>query len=242
VINARDAMPEGGVIRVGTRRQRIAKDASLPDGDYVELTVSDNGAGIDQAILDKVFEPFFTTKPMGQGTGLGLSMIYGFARQSGGEARIRSTLGRGTDVSLLLPAGEGEAESAAPAQEPVTGGRGERILLVEDMDGLRNLTEEVLTQAGYACIATADTQHALRLLRGDEPIDLLLTDIGMPGMDGRELAEAARAWRPALPVLFMTGYAENTMERSRFLGRAMDMIAKPFEIDTLLRRVRAMLD
>jgi DNA-binding response OmpR family regulator/two-component sensor histidine kinase len=242
VINARDAMPDGGLIRVSTRRRRIERDASLTDGDYVELIVSDNGAGIDPALLEKVFEPFFTTKPLGQGTGLGLSMIYGFARQSGGEARIQSTVGRGTEVSLLLPASESEVETAIRGQGPISGGQGERILLVEDMDTLRNLTAEVLTEAGYVCVATGDTQYALRLLRGDDSIDLLLTDIGMPGMDGRELADSARAWRPTLPVLFMTGYAENAMERSRFLGRGMDMIAKPFEIDALLGRVRAMLD
>ncbi|MGE7139283.1 response regulator [Luteibacter sp. NPDC031894] len=242
VINARDAMPEGGIIRVSTRRQRIARDASLGEGDYVELTVSDNGSGIDPATLEKVFEPFFTTKPMGQGTGLGLSMIYGFARQSGGEARIRSTVGRGTDVSLFLPASQREVEVAGSLPDVLANGQGERILLVEDTAPLRNLAAELLTQAGYACVATGDTEYALRMLRGDDPIDLLLTDIGMPGMDGRELAEAARAWRPALPVLFMTGYAENAMERSRFLGQGMDMIAKPFESDVLLGRVRAMLD
>ncbi|WP_413624231.1 response regulator [Luteibacter sp. Lutesp34] len=242
VINARDAMPEGGVIRVRTRRQHIERDPSLADGDYVKLTVSDNGSGIDAGFLEKVFEPFFTTKPLGQGTGLGLSMIYGFARQSGGDARIRSTVGRGTDVSMLLPASEREVESEVPRHGPIAGGQGERILLVEDTDSLRELVTEVLIEAGYACTATGDTQQALRILRGDEPVHLLLTDIGMPGMDGRELAEAARAWRPALPVLFMTGYAENAMERSGFLARGTDMIAKPFEIDMLLGRIRAMLD
>ncbi|NID05607.1 response regulator [Luteibacter jiangsuensis] len=242
VINARDAMSDGGVIRVRTRRQHIERDPSLADGDYVKLTVSDNGSGIDASFLEKVFEPFFTTKPLGQGTGLGLSMIYGFARQSGGDARIRSTVGRGTDVSILLPASEREVETDLPPQESISGGRGERILLVEDTDSLRQLVAEVLTEAGYVCTATGDTHQALRMLRGDDPVDLLLTDIGMPGMDGRELAEAARAWRPTLPVLFMTGYAENAMERSRFLARGTDMISKPFEIDMLLGRIRAMLD
>ncbi len=242
IINARDAMPDGGAIRVRTSRRRIDGDPALVVGEYIELTVSDDGTGIDPDTLEKVFEPFFTTKPLGQGTGLGLSMIYGFARQSGGEARIHSTLGRGTDVSLLLPASQAEAEIEAPIVESIGGGQGERILLVEDTNSLRVLTAEVLTQAGYACVATDDTDYALRLLRGDESFDLLLTDIGMPGMDGRELAEAARAWRPFMPVLLMTGYAENAMERSRFIGKGMDLLSKPFEIDVLLARIRGMLN
>ena len=241
VINARDAMPGGGTIRVSTRLASIRGEADIADGEYVTLTVSDNGSGIDPAIIEKVFEPFFTTKPLGQGTGLGLSMVYGFARQSGGQARIASTLGEGTDVSLLLPVGHGDVVVPEPRRRAVTGGQGERVLLVEDTAALRMLTYEILTRAGYVCTSTEDTGEALRLLRGDADYDLLLTDIGMPGMDGRELAEVARAWRPALPVLFMTGYAENA-ERTGFVGAGMDMITKPFEVDGLLDRVRSMLD
>lgn len=241
VINARDAMPDGGRIRVSTSTVSVRHDDELADGDYVMLTVSDNGAGIPPEVLGKVFEPFFTTKPLGQGTGLGLSMIYGFARQSGGQARIRSAPGEGTSVSLLLPASEAPVMDVEVIRETVEGGRGERILLVEDTDALRMMATEVLRGAGYECIATADADEALRLVRGDDAFHLLLTDIGMPGMNGRELAEVARAWRPALPVLFMTGYAENAVERSRFLGQGMDMIVKPFEIDMLLGRVRRML-
>ncbi|MET4676275.1 MULTISPECIES: response regulator [unclassified Luteibacter] len=241
VINARDAMPGGGAIRVSTRLARIDGDPQLASGEYVMLTVSDNGSGIDPAIVDKVFEPFFTTKPVGQGTGLGLSMIYGFARQSGGHARIASVVGEGTDVSLLLPVGEGEAIAPAPRRGPIAGGNGEHVLIVEDTETLRMMTAEVLTEAGYHCIVTEDTDEALRTLRGDDDIDLLLTDIGMPGMDGRELADVARAWRPTLPVLFMTGYAESAVQRTGFLGPGMDMITKPFEIDGLLERVRQML-
>jgi PAS domain S-box-containing protein len=242
VINARDAMEGRGQIRVTTAQLPIRRDSHLADGDYVMLTVSDNGAGIEPAILDKVFEPFFTTKPLGQGTGLGLSMIYGFARQSGGDVRIVSEVGSGTHVSLLLPVAQGEVAQAAPRREKVSGGKGERILVVEDTDALRMMTYEILVGAGYECVATGETDHALRLLRGDEPFDLLLTDVGMPGMNGRDLAEIARAWRPALPVLFMTGYAENALERSRFLGTGMEMITKPFELDGLLAAVRGMLD
>jgi DNA-binding response OmpR family regulator/nitrogen-specific signal transduction histidine kinase len=242
VINARDAMDSRGLIRVTTSQVRMERDAELADGDYVVLTVSDNGSGIKPEILEKVFEPFFTTKPLGQGTGLGLSMIYGFARQSGGQARIVSTVGKGTDVSLLLPAAQGEVVPVVQRAAPISGGRGERILVVEDTDSLRMMTEEILIRAGYECIATGDIEYALRILRGDEGLDLLLTDVGMPVMNGRDLAEVARAWRPTLPVLFMTGYAENAMLRSRFLGTGMDMITKPFEIDGLLASVHAMFD
>ncbi|UPG86419.1 response regulator [Luteibacter aegosomatis] len=241
VINARDAMPDGGRIGVKTATVSVRHDDELADGEYVMLTVSDNGEGIPSDVLGKVFEPFFTTKPLGQGTGLGLSMIYGFARQSGGHARICSTPGEGTSVSLLLPASEAPVVDVEVIRETVEGGRGERILLVEDTDALRMMVTEVLRGAGYDCVATSDADEALRLVRGDETLHLLLTDIGMPGMNGRELAEVARAWRPALPVLFMTGYAENAVERSRFLGQGMDMIVKPFEIDMLLGRVRRML-
>ncbi|MET0503774.1 MAG: response regulator, partial [Luteibacter sp.] len=214
VINARDAMPGGGSIRVSTRLTRVDGHAELAAGEYVMLTVSDNGSGIDPSILDKVFEPFFTTKPVGQGTGLGLSMIYGFARQSGGQARIASVVGQGTDVSLLLPVGEGEPVLPPAGRQPLAGGNGERILVVEDTESLRMMTVEILGEAGYLCLVADDTGEALRLLRGDDEIDLLLTDIGMPGMDGRELADVARAWRPALPVLFMTGYAESAVQRT----------------------------
>lgn len=241
VINARDAMPGGGAIRVGTAALCVRGDAELADGDYVALTVSDNGAGIPEDVIGKVFEPFFTTKPLGQGTGLGLSMIYGFTRQSGGQTRIQSVTGKGTEVSMLLPASSQPVQDVPIVERRVESGRGERILLVEDTASLRMMAAEILTSGGYECVETAEPDEALRLLRGDESIDLLLTDVGMPGMSGRELADVARAWRPTLPVLFMTGYAENAVERARFLGEGMDMITKPFEIDDLLTRVRRML-
>ncbi|MDF3982547.1 response regulator [Luteibacter sahnii] len=241
VINARDAMPDGGHIRVSTSRVSMPGGDELAAGDYLMLSVDDDGAGIPPEVIDKVFEPFFTTKPLGQGTGLGLSMIYGFARQSGGHARIRSAPGDGTHVSLLLPASGAPVDAPEPPVDAIEGGRGERILLVEDTASLRMMAAEVLRDAGYDCVATGDTDEALRLLRGDDAFHLLLTDIGMPGLNGRDLAEVARAWRPTLPVIFMTGYAENAVDRSRFLGRDMDMILKPFEIDGLLGRVRRML-
>jgi CheY-like chemotaxis protein len=242
VINARDAMSAGGTIEVSTRLDTVESDDELQQGAYVVLSVVDTGTGIEPLLLEKVFEPFFTTKPIGQGTGLGLSMIYGFARQSRGRVRISSEVGKGTDVSLWLPVDEGEIEPARPRRAVVEGGHGERIMIVEDTDSLRELACAALVSAGYECVATGDIDEALRILRGDDGIDLLLTDVGMPQMDGRELARTARAWRPTLPVLFMTGYAENAVNPSLFLGPGMDMLLKPFEVDTLLERVRGALD
>ncbi|MGA7438949.1 MAG: response regulator [Luteibacter sp.] len=242
VINARDAMPQGGVITLSTRQEVVDAGGELPAGAFVVLTVSDTGTGIEPALLEKVFEPFFTTKPLGKGTGLGLSMIYGFARQSGGRVRIQSVVGVGTDVSLWLPADEREIEPAKPRHAVVEKGHGERLLIVEDTAPLRELACAALQTAGYHCTATGDIDEALRLLRGDEAFDLLLTDVGMPDMDGRELARTARAWRPTLPVLFMTGYAENAVDSARFLEPGMGLLLKPFEVDTLLGQVRDILD
>jgi DNA-binding response OmpR family regulator/two-component sensor histidine kinase len=238
VVNARDALPDGGTIRVGTR---------LPEesAGFVELYVKDDGTGIPDDVLQKVFEPFFTTKPLGQGTGLGLSMTYGFARQSGGNARIASAPGVGTTVSILLPMGDAARVEAVPtaaalASIGVAGG-GERILVVEDDDSVRVLTATLLTIAGYRCLQVADFQTALDHLRSDEPIDLLLTDVGLPGMDGRELADQARLARPQLPVLFLTGYAPHSLAVGTFLGQGMDMITKPYDAETLLARIARML-
>ncbi|UPG90974.1 response regulator [Luteibacter aegosomaticola] len=241
VINARDAMTVGGTITVSTRLETVGTNDELQPGAYVVLGVSDTGTGIEPALLEKVFEPFFTTKPIGKGTGLGLSMIYGFARQSGGGVRIASEVGKGTEVSLWLPVDEGDIEPVKPRRARSEGGHGERVLIVEDTDALRELACAALVSAGYACTETGDIGEALRMLRGDDPIDLLLTDVGMPDMDGRELARTARAWRPELPVLFMTGYAENAADPSRFLGPGMEILLKPFEVGTLLDRVRGAL-
>ncbi|MBB3226499.1 hypothetical protein FHW69_001089 [Luteibacter sp. Sphag1AF] len=241
VINARDALPNGGRIIVATSRLEVRNHAELLGGEYISLSVRDNGTGIEPDILDKVFDPFFTTKPLGRGTGLGLSMIYGFARQSGGEALIRSWPGRGTEVTLILPATEAPDVEEPVAAIKVTRGTGQHILLVEDTTTVRVLTAELLTDAGYRCTHVADVDAALVLLRGDTAIDLLLTDVGMPDMDGRALVDIARAWRPRLPVLFMTGYAENALDRDAFLGAGMDMVIKPYAIDDLLARVHTML-
>ncbi|MCQ4260435.1 response regulator [Stutzerimonas stutzeri] len=241
VINARDALPRGGSITISTAALQSQGDLDLADGNYVVLTVKDDGAGIPPEILSKVFDPFFTTKPLGQGTGLGLSSIYGFARQSGGEARLSSEVGRGTEVSLVLPAALAlDTVSTTVSDLPL--GNGEHILIVEDMPAVRMLVAEMLGEAGYRCSEAGDVATALTVLQNDPSVDLLLTDVGLPQLSGRELADMARVHRPALPVLFMTGYAENAVRRDRFLAEGMDMVVKPFQINDLLVKVRAMLD
>ncbi len=241
VINARDALSLGGTITLRTAPLAVQGHAELGDGDYVVLSVEDNGAGIPPEILGKVFDPFFTTKPLGQGTGLGLSSIYGFARQSGGEARLSSRIGVGTEVSLVLPAAQA---TAAPAVNPrdLPQGSGEHVLVVEDMPAVRMLVVEMLAEAGYRCSEAGDVATAMAVLREDLSVDLLLTDVGLQQLSGRALADAARLHRPALPVLFMTGYAENAVRRDRFLAEGMEMVVKPFQIGDLLDKVRQMLN
>lgn len=241
VINARDALPRGGNITISTSALQSQGGADLADGQYVVLTVKDDGTGIAPEMLGKVFDPFFTTKPLGQGTGLGLSSIYGFARQSGGEARLSSVVGQGTEVSLVLPAAIAVSASAAAVGDMPLGS-GEHILIVEDMPAVRMLVAEMLGEAGYRCSEAGDVATALTVLQNDPSVGLLLTDVGLPQLSGRELADRARVHRPALPVLFMTGYAENAVRRDRFLAKGMDMVIKPFEINDLLEKVRAMLD
>ena len=241
VINARDALPRGGSITISTATLQSQGDTDLTDGNYVVLTVKDDGTGIAPEILSKVFDPFFTTKPLGQGTGLGLSSIYGFARQSGGEARLSSVVGQGTEVSLVLPAAIAIGVASTVVSDlPL--GNGEHVLIVEDMPAVRMLVAEMLGEAGYRCSEAGDVATALIVLQNDPSVDLLLTDVGLPQLSGRELADMGRVHRPALPVLFMTGYAENAVRRDRFLAEGMDMVVKPFQINDLLGKVRVMLD
>jgi PAS domain S-box-containing protein len=242
VINARDALPEGGNVWVSTFEAYSQGNPRLEDGQYIALTVRDDGLGIEHHVIDKVFDPFFTTKPIGQGTGLGLSTIYGFARQSGGDVHIRSVVGHGTEVTLMLPAAVNQ--TVAPEQIPEIAelGAGEHVLIVEDTASVRMFVNEILTDAGYRCTQAADVTTALSILEHDVSVDLLLTDVGMPQMNGRELAQRMRGWRPNVPVLFMTGYAENAVNRQHFLGEGMDMIIKPFHMVEFLDKVRTMLD
>jgi PAS domain S-box-containing protein len=249
-INARDAMPDGGKLRIASVNQTLDADAAaqrgLAAGEYVALTVSDTGIGMTPEVLACAFDPFFTTKPAGLGTGLGLSMVYGFAGQSGGAVHIASEPGRGTTVSLLLPrhAGGEVWEEAAPdgAAAPAVVWR-KKILVVDDEPLVRTVAVEMLEYLGYDVIAAEDGLSALTVFAAHADIDLLITDVGMPnGMNGRQLADAIRARRPDLPVLFVTGYAEHAVLNHGHLERAMQIITKPFAVDVLARRVKALTE
>ncbi|WP_286913532.1 MULTISPECIES: response regulator [unclassified Pseudomonas] len=241
VINARDALAKGGHIWVNTSASWSHGDPNLKDGPYVAVTVRDNGSGIAPELLQKVFDPFFTTKPLGQGTGLGLSTIYGFARQSGGHVAIRSVLGQGTEVTLMLPRSSQQEVSEVRNAQLGQQGAGEHVLVVEDMASVRLSVAEVLIDAGYRCTLAETIEQALDHLREDAGIHLLLTDVGLPGISGRELADMARTYRPGLPVLLMTGYAETALDRQAFLDTGMDLLIKPFQIAELLDKVRRTL-
>jgi CheY-like chemotaxis protein len=192
-------------------------------------------------VLAKAFDPFFTTKPLGQGTGLGLSMVYGFARQSGGRLELESELGKGARVTLSLPRFMGELDLVDQAAGEAPRGDGESVLVVEDDAQVRLLVTEVLAELGYRAMEAHDGDAALPILRSREKIDLLVTDVGLPGVNGRQLAEIARQYRPGLRVLFVTGYAENAADRSGFLEEGMDMVTKPFALDELARKIREMV-
>ncbi|MDR6789158.1 PAS domain S-box-containing protein [Sphingomonas sp. BE138] len=247
-INARDAMPDGGriVVETGNRwlDERGARERDLNPGQYVSLCVSDNGTGMPADVIAKAFDPFFTTKPIGQGTGLGLSMIYGFVRQSAGQVRIYSEKGEGTMVCLYLPRADRAADEDAPGADAVPDGaeQGETVLVVDDEATIRMLVTEVLQDLGYATLEAADGAAAQRILQSDARVDLLVTDVGLPGgMNGRQLADAARARRPDLATLFITGYAENAALSHGHLGSGQHVLTKPFAMDALATRVRELL-
>ncbi|OCR22213.1 histidine kinase [Pseudomonas syringae] len=246
VINARDAMPEGGQLIVRSRNVDIrAPQGVVSPGEYVQLSIEDTGCGMSADVIERAFDPFFTTKPIGQGTGLGLSMVYGFIKQAGGHVQIDSVEGRGTRIDLYLPCRFKEAvrdvAEAGAAHSP-RAVEGERVLVVEDEDAVRMLVIDVLRELGYSTLEASDAKVALPLLQGAERIDLLITDVGLPGMNGRQLAEIARQQRPALQVLFITGYAPSAENRSDFLDSGMDMLAKPFSVDELALRIRKMIE
>jgi PAS domain S-box-containing protein len=246
VINSRDAMPNGGSLYIATANvelQRHAELGELPPGRYVSLSVIDSGCGMPPKVLAAAFEPFFTTKPIGQGTGLGLSMIYGFTRQAGGHVQIRSEPGNGTEVTLYLPVhheGASLPTLAEPAEQIPQALQGETVLVVEDDPAVRLLVLDVLDMHGYQALEAAEANAAVKILESGERIDLLISDVGLPGMNGRQLADIARQHRPELKVLFITGYAEQAAS-SGFLDAGMDMLSKPFAIDHLASRVRDML-
>jgi PAS domain S-box-containing protein len=246
-INARDAMPNGGKLVIATSNARLdnvaADTSALSPGDYICIGVADTGTGMSAEVAARAFDPFFTTKPIGQGTGLGLSMIYGFARQSNGHATIDSKLDQGTSVKLYLPRHHGllPAEHAPGVNAGQHAATGETVLVVEDEPVVRGVILEMLGDQGYRTIEAADGPSGLRLLRMNEQIDLLVTDIGLPGMNGRQLADLARETRPDLKILFITGYAESVAIADGFLQPGMEMITKPFDLDHLSRRIRAMV-
>ncbi|MBD8193885.1 response regulator [Pseudomonas fluorescens] len=248
VLNARDAMPNGGKLVVETTNRHLdsvftAAFGTLPPGDYVELSISDNGCGIPESVIGRVFDPFFTTKPIGQGTGLGLSMIYGFARQSRGHVTLHSEVGLGTTVSLFLPRFLGETVPAAPLNPALLplANSGETVLIVEDDPAVRVLVCAVLKELGYGFVEAGDANTALPIIESDQRIDLLISDVGLPGMNGRQMAEIGRQLRPDLKVLFITGYAEHAAVRGGFLDPGMQLITKPFTFDLLTAKVREMI-
>jgi PAS domain S-box-containing protein len=246
-INARDAMPQGGTLTIATENAVIKSreqygQETIDAGDYAVVCVGDTGIGMSQDTLSKVFEPFFTTKPIGQGTGLGLSMIYGFAKQSRGHIRVESAENVGTTFRLYLPRCQGvvETRAVAPARDAATGA-GETVLVIEDDSSVRLIISNVLQDLGYACLEASDGQAALPILMSNSPLDLLITDVGLPGMNGRQIAEIARQHRPDLKILFVTGYAEHATGHAPFLARGMEMVTKPFALDTLALKIRDML-
>jgi len=249
-INARDAMPDGGRLTIETANTHLdgaytSRQRDIDPGQYVCISVTDTGVGMSADTIAKAFEPFFTTKPLGHGTGLGLSMIYGFAKQSGGNANIYSEVGKGTSVKLYLPRhrGEMEAEDLNPALgDSQIAQANETVLVVEDEFVVRDLIVEVLQELAYRTLEAEDGPAALKLLQSTQRIDLVITDIGLPLLNGRQVIEAARQLRPDLKVLFMTGYAENAAIAEGFLEPGMSMITKPFAMEALAAKIREMLE
>jgi len=246
-INARDAMPDGGELIITTSNVRLdgvsADTPALSPGDYVCIDVTDTGIGMSAEVTARAFDPFFTTKPIGQGTGLGLSMIYGFTRQSDGHVTIVSKLQRGTSIKLYLPRHRGEipAEQAPDGVAAEHNATGETVLVVEDEAVVRGVILEILGEQGYRTLEAIDGPSGLKILRSTAPVDLLITDVGLPGMNGRQVADQAREARPDLKILFITGYAESAALSDGFLQPGMEMITKPFDLADLSQRIRAMV-
>jgi PAS domain S-box-containing protein len=248
-INARDAMPDGGHLTIDTANtwldQHSTRERDMAPGEYVAICVTDTGTGMPPDIVARAFDPFFTTKPLGQGTGLGLSMIYGFARQSGGQVRIDSELGSGTTVRIDLPRHHGEPDGDERPAEPgelSRAGAGETVLIVDDEPTVRMLVTEVLAELGYTAIEAADGMSGLKVLESNVRIDLLVADVGLPGgMNGRQMADAARITRPELKVLFITGYLENAAVGNGQLEPGMYVLTKPFAMQVLAHRIKTII-
>ena len=247
-INARDAMPDGGDLSITTAHHWLddaaALERDLVPGRYVSLCVRDTGCGMSEAVVARAFDPFFTTKPLGMGTGLGLSMVYGFAKQSHGQVRIDSVVGRGTEVCLYLPRHDGAAdlrEADGDRVAEVHAANDETILVVDDEPTVRMLVSDVLQDHGYRVIEAGDGNAALRVLQSGARVDLLITDVGLPGgLNGRQLSDAARVERPGLKVLFITGYAANAVLDQGHFVDGLQVLTKPFVVASLLDRVRGL--
>lgn len=244
-INASDAMPDGGRLTIETANrwmdERAARERMLAPGQYVSLSVTDTGTGMTPQVMNRIFEPFFTTKPLGTGTGLGLSMVYGFTQQSGGQVRVYSEPGLGSTLCLYLPRDYGTATvgTAALPEEIAQAQSGFQVLLVDDEASVRTLVTEALGESGYSVLEAHDGNSGLAILQSNRRVDLLITDVGLPGgMNGRQLADAARLVRPSLKVLFITGYAENAVVGHGHLEPGMRVLTKPFTLAALSQRVR----
>ena len=242
VLNARDAMGGVGHLTIEARNDATSDKIDVDAGEYVVVSVSDDGSGMPPEVLSKAFDPFFTTKPIGQGTGLGLSMIYGLMKQSSGHVRLGSQVGAGTTVTLFIPRAHRADQAADANPAPVDATKGETILLVEDDMDVRFVHGALISEFGYDFVEAIDGPSAISILNSNQPIDLMITDVGLPGMNGRQLAEIARAIRPALPVLFVTGYAEHGGLNANELSQGMQMITKPVPIDGFLARIKQMIN
>jgi len=255
VINARDAMPDGGHLLIETAntvlrdRRGAPRDwppQDVPPGDYAALSVADTGSGMAPDVISRAFDPFFTTKPTGQGTGLGLSMIYGFVVQSGGHVRLRSEVGQGTTVTIYLPRHlgasiavmEGDTAASSPAATVSS-----VVLVVDDEPDVRLVVRDILSDLGYTILEAETGRAGLDIVTSGVHIDLLLTDVGLPGgMNGRQLADAARQHRPDLKVLFITGYAENVAIGNDRMEQGMQVMVKPFALEMLAIRVQSIIN
>jgi nitrogen-specific signal transduction histidine kinase/CheY-like chemotaxis protein len=247
VVNARDAMAGGGALVIRTRNRDLGEEesrrADVAPGRYVEVEIADTGVGMDAQTLGRIFEPFFTTKPVGKGTGLGLATVYGIARQSGGGILVDSEIGKGTAFHILLPRDLSEAAPAArAAPAPRTAAGPATILVVEDEEPLRRVAVRILEKAGYTVLAAGDGAEAARLAAECGEIDLLLTDVIMPQMSGRALAEGLMRERPGLRVLYMSGYTDDAIVHHGVLEPGTHFLSKPFTQEGLLEKVRDVLD
>jgi two-component system, NtrC family, sensor kinase len=247
-LNARDAMPDGGKLTIETSNAYLDDEycrhhVELTPGQYVLIAVSDDGGGMSAETIERAFDPFFTTKETGKGTGLGLSQVYGFVKQSKGHVRIYSEPGEGTTIKLYFPRHDGEeAIMSDEEQGDPERGRGETILIVEDDDGVREYASEILRDLNYQVIEAKDSASAMRLLEADRPFDLMLTDVVLPGVSGRVLADEVIRRRPGAKVIFMTGYSRNAIVHQGRLDRGTELISKPLTEAAVARKIRQVLD